>query len=181
MNNTKLDRTSYLKEYSKEYRQVHRDKINARKKEWVKSNPEKVRLQRRKDYLKSKNSHYSKSRIYKSRFPEKQKEYQKKYSQSLNGRYSKYRHNAIKRGYEFELLPSEFDSLTQNKKCHYCGIVNEKIGLDRVINSIGYTYNNVVPCCAICNKLKGSMSKTQFINICIAVSKNFRVGMREQA
>ena len=37
-----------------------------------------------------------------------------------------------------------------NKECIYCGS-KEKIGCDRIDNTKGHTYDNVVPCCYICN------------------------------
>ena len=40
--------------------------------------------------------------------------------------------------------------------------VEEYNGLDRVDNSKGYTLDNVVPCCAACNRAKRSMSVSEF-------------------
>ena len=37
-----------------------------------------------------------------------------------------------------------------SNECVYCGDV-ERVGLDRVENSIGHTVSNVVPCCYVCN------------------------------
>lgn len=37
-----------------------------------------------------------------------------------------------------------------NKSCVYCGST-EKLGCDRIDNSLGHTKNNVVPCCRVCN------------------------------
>lgn len=36
-------------------------------------------------------------------------------------------------------------------------------GLDRVDNSIGYIESNVVPCCYICNKMKGELPVEDFL------------------
>lgn len=35
-------------------------------------------------------------------------------------------------------------------------------GLDRVNNNLGYTFDNVVPCCKICNFAKSTMNKDEF-------------------
>lgn len=35
-------------------------------------------------------------------------------------------------------------------QCIYCGS-KEKLGCDRIDNSKGHTYDNVVPCCYVCN------------------------------
>ena len=37
-------------------------------------------------------------------------------------------------------------------------------GIDRIDNNIGYTKENSVPCCEICNKAKRDMSYNDFIN-----------------
>lgn len=80
-----------------------------------------------------------------------------------------YRKAAEKRDYCFDLSLNEFIEIV-HKSCHYCGdspkpnaihprlhkiLVN---GIDRVDNSIGYTVDNCVPCCSICNKAKASLS-----------------------
>lgn len=36
-------------------------------------------------------------------------------------------------------------------------------GLDRIDNSVGYTEDNCVPCCAVCNRAKNSMGYNEFI------------------
>jgi hypothetical protein len=43
-----------------------------------------------------------------------------------------------------------------SKKCEYCGgdLPKYGTGLDRINNSIGYTSDNVVPCCWLCNKTR---------------------------
>jgi len=54
--------------------------------------------------------------------------------------------------------------------CYYCGISNLLLqfycnimkirtpwmSIDRADNTQGYVFNNVVPCCFLCNKIKGS-------------------------
>jgi hypothetical protein len=58
------------------------------------------------------------------------------------------------------------------KECYYCGeknyaCINDYIddkckskfcGIDRMDNNIGYTIDNCVPCCIICNMMKGNKS-----------------------
>lgn len=34
-------------------------------------------------------------------------------------------------------------------------ILHQFGGMDRIDNNIGYTYNNVLPCCGTCNKIRG--------------------------
>ena len=70
-----------------------------------------------------------------------------------------------------------------HEPCHYCGRVDQNTlsvrstskttkwivkdfkynGLDRVDNSLGYTEQNCVPCCAVCNRAKNSMSYNEYM------------------
>lgn len=40
------------------------------------------------------------------------------------------------------------------KKCSYCG-TDKYIGCDRIDNSKGHTKDNVIPCCHVCNTIRG--------------------------
>lgn len=97
--------------------------------------------------------------------------------------YTSYKHRAKKFVDEFGICFDEFFVLIK-RDCYYCGAppsnttnfngwftankdkkygVFEKYnGLDRVDNSKGYTIDNVVPCCATCNRAKRSMSLDDF-------------------
>jgi len=73
----------------------------------------------------------------------------------------------------WELSDEEWERLTQSL-CFYCGtpplqrakryrgvfIYN---GIDRVKNNQGYTVENSVPCCWICNRMKQALAVEQFI------------------
>lgn len=37
-------------------------------------------------------------------------------------------------------------------------------GIDRVDSSLGYTVDNVVPCCKLCNQAKNNLSKQEFVD-----------------
>ena len=91
--------------------------------------------------------------------------------------YNSYRKAAGKRGYTFTLSFDQFVELT-TQDCHYCGAMPESKGnmafkgcngiykhngLDRKDNRIGYEYGNVLPCCPVCNILKGTLSYDEFI------------------
>ena len=82
-----------------------------------------------------------------------------------NGKYSNYKSIAKRRNIEFNLTLEQFSELW-NKRCHYCGTDINGIGVDRVDNTIGYNVNNIVPCCAWCNKMKLVATKEDFINHC---------------
>jgi hypothetical protein len=43
-----------------------------------------------------------------------------------------------------------------SQPCVYCGgmLPESGCGLDRINNNLGYTLNNVVPCCGACNQIR---------------------------
>jgi hypothetical protein len=84
----------------------------------------------------------------------------------------------------FELTTEHFRLLTINP-CHYCGTLPNQIytlrrghgsyiynGVDRVNNEIGYTTENCVTCCKMCNLCKGVLSKNDFINQVVRIYKH---------
>jgi len=103
---------------------------------------------------------------YKKEWRNKNKEsyqsYHKNYSKSLSGKYSRYKFDAKKRGYVFELDLKQFKDYWK-APCTYCGASIETVGLDRKANSGGYTAENVTSCCTICNKAKGSRSYNEWL------------------
>lgn len=66
------------------------------------------------------------------------------------------------------------------KKCRYqkkrskaeddCLILN---GIDRIIPSLGYTKNNIAPCCKYCNRAKSDLSVDEFKNLIKLIYKNY--------
>lgn len=90
--------------------------------------------------------------------------------------YTNYQRKAQKYGHEFSLTRDEFMAVT-SQNCTYCGsepmnctkdrngdgvfIYN---GMDRVDSSRGYSFDNVVPCCVICNRAKSNLTLDQFFN-----------------
>lgn len=92
--------------------------------------------------------------------------------------YSQYRFSDTVRSrkLEFNLTMPEFVKIT-NSNCYYCGIKPQSMrfshsksesqllnGIDRKDSSIGYTIENVVPCCIHCNRAKMDRNIDDFIN-----------------
>jgi len=94
--------------------------------------------------------------------------------------YSRIKKDAKAGGREFEIKIEEFRYLCQ-QNCYYCGSSPSNLityrgqnsftfryfvytGLDRIDNNVGYTRQNVVPCCIICNRAKNSMAFKDFID-----------------
>lgn len=82
----------------------------------------------------------------------------------IRKQFSNYKASARSDNREFELSFEEFWELILND-CKYCGdapsrayvkqgIVNKVNGVDRIDSSRGYTADNTVSCCTICNMMK---------------------------
>lgn len=95
---------------------------------------------------------------------------------SCNFLKNSYFQNAKKRNLEFNLTNKEFLKLTSSN-CYYCGKVpSNKIkghrsngeyvynGIDRIDTKKGYTLDNCVPCCSICNYGKNAFTHDEFQN-----------------
>ena len=88
-----------------------------------------------------------------------------------------YKNRARKKNINFTLTRNEFETLTSSN-CYYCGIEPKQIykpvkfcnpgnyiynGIDRLDNNLGYTLDNCVPCCGICNFAKKTTSENEFL------------------
>lgn len=64
----------------------------------------------------------------------------------------------------FELTKEQFIELCK-KECFYCGDIQEKgfNGIDKIDCKGNYIKDNIVPCCEICNWMKGSINQEVFI------------------
>lgn len=70
--------------------------------------------------------------------------------------YLEYKRRANNTNKLFEMTEDIFNDFT-NKDCYMCGKQaneNHKNGIDRFDNTIGYTINNIRPCCCQCNVMK---------------------------
>ena len=87
----------------------------------------------------------------------------------------------------FSLSEDQFKHLVQ-QNCYYCGESPRMIskgrkgspdfvynGLDRLDNSLGYTIDNVVPCCKRDNKLKSNLFSPEETKVMVAALESFRL------
>ncbi len=109
---------------------------------------------------------------------------------SFNFLFLQYQHAAKSRGYDWKLTKEEFLLLT-GLSCHYCGAIpNQESksygnnsfngnyvynGVDRKDNSVGYTVDNCVPCCGLCNQKKWRTSYEEFVAWVHRVSQHLRI------
>lgn len=95
---------------------------------------------------------------------------------SFNGLLRQYRSDAKEKHRAFTLSKKLFRSLTSSP-CHYCAAEPKRLwtrgktwghykynGVDRKINTRGYTPENCVSCCKDCNFMKKDMNYQEFID-----------------
>src|ERR1035438_8836999 len=95
---------------------------------------------------------------------------------SFNMLFADYKRHASARNLEFFLSKETFSELTK-KTCFYCGSNPSAIkrpdavggsyvynGVDRKDNARGYTEENCVPCCKICNFAKHELTTDDLLN-----------------
>ena len=85
--------------------------------------------------------------------------------------YDRYRVRAPKRGLVFELTLDHF-KIASKKPCYYCNENYDSIGFDRLDSNIGYTVENSVPCCTMCNMMKRKYNIDDFIKKCKNIATN---------
>jgi hypothetical protein len=108
-----------------------------------------------------------------SKRKDKERNYKQEYLKNITRYYKQYINGAIDRGYVMELQFEEFKEIVK-QKCYYCDYIKdgETNGIDRVDNSKGYSKENCVACCEICNRIKHVYDKNFFIDKCKILSKN---------
>ena len=131
----------------KAWREANPEKVKARSKAWREANPEKAKA--------CSKAWYEANR-------EEKKASSKAYRLTPVGKLREYEDNAKRRGIPFLLTEEEFNALWQ-KPCHYCGAEIKTIGLDRVDNYGPYHIDNVVSCCASCNRSKQTATLEEWL------------------
>lgn len=89
------------------------------------------------------------------------------YNLTLKRRYWYYKKDAKRANRSFDISLSDFDAITL-RQCAYCGGQSTNnvgiCGIDRIDPNSGYEINNCVPCCDVCNFMKRTMTKEEFLN-----------------
>ncbi len=79
---------------------------------------------------------------------------------SLTTKWKDFKRQAQRRGIDLDLRQHQFKRLLAQRCCMYCNAPSN--GIDRVENDLGYTVENCVPCCYMCNFMKGRLSLREF-------------------
>lgn len=138
-----MDKQKDKKEYLRLYHLKNKEKAIKRTKQWRIDNREKWLITRRKR---------EQSQAFKSK---------------PNYIYTVIKRNSLRKNREFVLTKDEFINWYTNSKkiCEYCGINEDfiqpygytRLEIDRTNNDKGYSLDNIVLACTICNKIKSNI------------------------
>lgn len=94
-----------------------------------------------------------------------------------------YRRQARLRGFTWELTEEQASNLFRGD-CHYCGATPTNVarpqansgefvynGIDRKDSSLGYTPENTVSCCGLCNRCKSNLPYNEFVGYLQRISR----------
>jgi len=105
---------------------------------------------------------------------------------AFNTIFFRYQWQAKERGYDFDLSKEEFRFFTSGD-CTYCGTPPANFsgldsrgfnggyiynGIDRLDNSLGYTFNNCTASCHTCNSMKSAMDIEDFLEHIVKILNN---------
>lgn len=154
-----------MKEYRRKngdkYYKEHREEIGlVQKQKW--STDDEFRKNHSKQSMSWYHLHKTDPEFLKKRMAASKKNYKVKKS-TPEYKFDYYRRcSSSRRKIPFELTYDQFLTFWK-KPCVYCKDFIDTIGLDRIDNSKGYTFENVASCCRICNIMKQKMTVAEFI------------------
>lgn len=163
----------------KEHRRVQgriydaKESRKRRKKEWQSENWDKVvtvwrnyrKRQREKNERAYLNRNANNAREWRANNPDAMEAQHKRMRESLDCQYRIYIQSAKHRNIEFGLDFNTYRVIVENP-CYYCGCINENRGfhgIDRKESTAGYTHDNCVACCSMCNYIKGTIPEIHFL------------------
>ena len=97
------------------------------------------------------------SRLFRERHPKRVKVTMHRQNRRLEARFGAAKSNAERKNHTWDIEFSDYSNLLI-QPCYYHGgkLSETGIGLDRLDNLRGYSLDNVVPCCGICNFVRGN-------------------------
>ena len=155
-------KAEYQRKYIEQNKEKRNKQIRERMRRWRKENPEKARETRQRHEIKTR---------------AKRLEYKARMRKTPKWKYAVYVDRSKISGREITITLEEYMRIVSNP-CVYCG-GTENIGMDRINSRIGYTHNNVSPCCEWCNKMKLNKTTEEFIDKCKTIASHHTFGKRD--
>lgn len=154
---------------SKVYHANHKEEINKNSKLYRQTNKEKLKKSQKESYAKNREDRLLRQKQYLS---ENADAIARRRRASIAYQIAKLRSGAVSRGISIEISGEKHMELIQ-LDCVYCGSPKPSDGfngIDREDNDIGYTHENSKPCCWNCNRMKGTLTREEFLAQCRKVA-----------
>jgi len=171
-NRPKRDQSAYYKKYEQ------RPEVKAMRKKYKEDNPEIATKgwmdYRARQFENNKEEYLAKNAKnmikWKAKNPEKVAIAKKKKNANPHYKLQYYKRRAEEDGREWSITDEEALDMFHDK-CHFCDSIEATInGIDRVNNSLGYTTDNTVACCSMCNYMKNTLDIVTFLKRCIHIA-----------
>lgn len=149
-----------------------KEKVKAYNKKYREQNKEKIKQLMRDYYYSNRESQIQKANQWRLDNKERHLKTRREYMKTPVGKLSSVKGSAKTRNIEYN-ISDEFAFILLESNCYYCGN-SERIGIDRIDSNIGYIEKNCVPCCYICNMMKNTFSKDEFIAQCKKITNKHK-------
>lgn len=114
--------------------------------------------EKRQYYLKNREYILERSKIYKQRNQEKYK--------SIRYKFTHFKAECRRRNIDMN-IDLKFFETNFHKDCFYCGDISDSSAygsrMDRINSDLGYSKDNIVPCCKKCNVMKNEFTLKDFL------------------
>jgi len=113
----------------------------------------------------TKKQHTERMRLWRLKNLDRQRAYARDYYKhhiTSKSQYGRLKQTAATRNYELTISYDAFSKIIASP-CLYCGEIDQRRGIDRINNSLGYTVENAAPCCKICNYMKKTLTTEDFL------------------
>lgn len=140
-----------------------KEKVKIYNKKYRLENKEKIKQIQDDYYLKHRLNRIKNARNWAINNPNKALETRRSYMKTPQGRLASIKGSAKTRNIEYKLTDKEAINILLSP-CYYCS--NDKVGIDRMDSYKGYFIENCVACCAMCNYMKRTYTRDEFIKQC---------------
>lgn len=144
-----------------------KEKVKIYNKKYRLENKEKIKQIQDDYYLKHRTNRIKNARKWALDNPNKALETRQLYMKTPQGRLTSIKGSARTRNIEYHLTDVEALKILTTP-CFYCR--NKNVGIDRIDSDKGYVIDNCVACCAMCNYMKRTYTRDEFIQQCKIIS-----------
>ena len=145
-----------MREYSKKYYNKNKDRIKNKAKKYSEENKERIREYKKKYRSINKDKIKAELKDYYSMNKQKINDDASQHRRTLHGKYTYLKNSAKYRKKCVTISFEEYEAIMSDMTCFYCDNSLQNMAgssLNRIDSSLGYSIDNVKPCCKICNSI----------------------------